>query len=1559
MTDTTQQTARHTLSAARLALACRERVPSAVPWVRCEPVAIVGIGCRFPGADGPEAFLALLREGREAIGELPPSRWSKAQHFDADPEAPGKTYVTRGGYLDDVTGFDAAQFGISRAEAQTMDPQQRLLLEVSLHALEHAAIAPESLYEEAVGVFVGVSSADYAALLRDRTALSDINGYVSTGNAFSVAAGRISYALGLKGPSLAVDTACSSSLVAVHLAMQSLQLRECRMALAGGVNLLLRPESTIDFAKARMLAPDGRVKAYDAAADGFVRGEGCGVVALKRLSDAIADGDDVWAVLRGSAVNQDGPSSGLTAPNGTAQRAVLRAALEAAGVEARQLAYVEGHGTGTALGDPIELGALAEVYGRAQGAGQRLRLGTVKANVGHLESAAGVAGLIRAVLTLRHREVFTQLNFNSPSKHIDWDDSGLEVAREPAPLQARDGRWLAAVSSFGFSGTNAHVVLEAAPDLQPVETRGEGPALVVLGGRDKGRVDALASRWADAFEGARPDQLATLARTAWTGRDRGVERIAATAHDGAELAAALRAAVAGTRTSGAWRGRVRTGTGAGKLAFLYPGQGTAWAGMGLHLREHEPAFRDALARCEAVLGRRAVLDPSAIGEDTPIDTGALQPALFAFQVAMTELFRSRGVVPDFVLGHSVGELTAAWAADVLDLEDAARLVLVRADQLSALPAGGKMVAVVQDPRAVEAAVRQVGGTVAVAVYNGPRQVVISGADDDVDRVLAVLGCEDTRTLAVSHAFHSPLMAPAADALREAVASIKFRPPRTPLVSSRTGQLAGSEVGQPEHWVRQLLEPVRFTDAVDALWMAGTQEFVEIGPGSALTGLVGEILSDDAQVLAVSAASKRRGEAVSVLDAVAALSVRRADRDLSPWLGEGPRSADAPRTPLQRTRFWPEPVPAAQAAPATTGPDRESSRPPVTEWGWTPSFRRLPPAPWMTPSSDLLLVLEGERTESVLELLDLAKQPAKRCTFASLEALLAAEEGTGTTHLVVAPPADDDRQWAAQVAQVLAGSPRAVTLTLLTAGAYEVTGLERLDPTAAAAAAAAAVLGQEFDIPIRIVDLDAGVVPQAQPLAYALRPIAAEDAGSEAPRAVAFRGPHRWALTHVPAPLDGRWLQADGASGAPPVAAAPARAVAVVGALTTGLGERIARFLVVCGVQRVVLIGPSSEASGSANEADARAVNDGQAQAVERLRQLAGDPDRIVSLSADVGDRTQLRQAIDAAEHAHGRLQAVIHAGATGRPEIARLLMQAPQVATHRVLRERIDGMPALAHALEGRSPAYVLVITSLSAHVGGVGFADYAAANAYAESYVRQHAANTGAPWFSVGFEALADELGDEVARLEEGELLRQSALTEEELQAAFSRLIPVDGADTVVPQGERSMLVMPTPAPERIARAFAPAPRPSGTITADALERPIRAARDDVERAIIAIWEEFLPGGAIGVDDDFFALGGTSLAAVRIMTQIKTEFAVDLPLEALLGSEPTVATVAEGVRQQLATRDAAASDGTRHATHGDSVESLASADVAADPELEALLSAVEQLSDDEAQAAIVTKDIN
>jgi len=1500
---------------------------AALPWVRSEPIAIVGLGCRFPGADGPLAFHGMLRDAVDAVRELPGGRWDRERYYDPDPSAPGKTYVTRGGYLDDVAGFDAAHFGIAPAEALRMDPQQRLLLEVSWHALEHAAIAPDSLYGARAGVFFGISSFGYASVLRRTMPAEELDGYAATGNAFSVAAGRVSYVLGLTGPSLAVDTACSSSLVAVHLAMQSLRMRECDTALAGGVNLLLEPESTVNFAKARMLAPDGRIKAYDARADGFVRGEGCGVIVLKRLSDALAAGDEVWAVLRGSAVNQDGASSGLTAPNGTAQRAVLRAALDGAGVDPLQVGFVEGHGTGTALGDPIELGALAAVYGAGRPPDRPLLVGSVKASIGHLESAAGIAGLMKAVLALRDKEIPAQVHFETPSSHVDWEHCGLDVAAKRRPFEAIDGRRLAAVSSFGFSGTNAHVILEEAPDLRAAETRSSGPHALVLGARDAARVDALGQNWADALECAPEGEVAALVRTAWVGRGRGPERIAVTGTGGAELAANLRAALEGTARPGVVRGRVRAGAASGKLAFLFSGQGSAWVGMGLALREREPVFRDVIERCASVLGERALLDPARVDAGCVIDTGDVQPALFAFEVAMAELLRSRGLEPDYVLGHSVGELAAACVAGVLELEEAARLVRIRAERMSALPPGGKMVAVTGDPANVARAVQTAGSGVSVAAFNGPRQAVVSGSAEAVDALVASLEVEDARELPVSHAFHSARMEPALDELREAAARIHFHPPRIPLVSSRTGALAGSEIGRPDHWVRQLREPVLFADAVDALWTVGVQELVEVGPGAALAGLAREILHEDPNVLAVPTATRRRGELLTLSDAFAALAVRRADRDLGGWTGEGPRSARAPRTPFQRTRVWPAECDETRRTPPSPGrPDAvPGERPPADAWGWTPSFRRLAPPASGRATEGPVVVFGDARADALAAALEARSVPVLRRALS--EAIDCCEAFAAPSRVAVFPPADGATTWAAALAQALAAASGETLLTVVTAGACEVTGSEELDPRASAAAAVGGVLGQELaSTRVRLVDLD----PAAQCLPPSLvDDLLADPDDARVPRVVAYRGGHRWALDYVPAPL-----HAASQAGATCGAAARGDSILLVGRLSGGLGERIAGHLLRRGAERVVAV-------GAGMDADPAEAGGEQAAALARLQALAGDADRVVGCAADVGDETSLSAALAAMEAEHGPFDGVIHAGASGRLEIARLLVQEPGPVTEALARERVDGMAALVRALEGRTPRYVLVVSSLAAHVGGIGFADYAAANAFAETLVRRHARTAAVPWSTVAFEALAEELGQ---GLDESSTLRRLALSEEDFHQALDRLgIDPSGLTGAPPPGP--LLVVPSDGARRVERAHVPAVVAVRRRDAASLATGAGGdARDEVEKVLLEIWEEFLAARPIGIQDDYFALGGTSLAAVQILARMKARFSLEVPLEALLGSEPTIAAVADTVRELRAAADAANDAGT----------SVGSADGrASDGDVEELLASVERLSPEEVERAL------
>jgi acyl transferase domain-containing protein len=613
---------------------------------RAEPIAIIGMACRFPGGcDTPEAFWDLLARGGDAITEVPADRWDVNEYYDPDPDAPGRAYSRWGGFIDRVSEFDASFFGISRREALTLDPQQRLLLETSWEALERAGQSPEKLAGTAAGVFVGISGSEYAELVKAATGETrDI--YGTTGNSMSIAAGRLAYVLGLQGPCMAIDTACSSSLVSVHVAVRSLRTRECHLALAGGVNLMLTPTVTIATCKGRMLSFDGRCKTFDAAADGYVRGEGAGMVVLKRLSDAIASGDPVLAIIRGSATNQDGRSSGLTAPNGEAQRALLRAALKDAGVSPERVSYIEAHGTGTSLGDPIEVRALGEVFG-GRAADRPLLIGSVKTNFGHLESAAGIAGLIKGVLVLQHRAVPPHLHFRTPSPHIAWGQLPIEVPTALTALVGTDPLAVG-VSSFGFSGTNAHVVLEEA-GRDANRTESALPAHVLtLSAPDRTALAAVVDRYADYLRTERDVSLDDVCFTASAGRSHFAERIAVTARSRRELEERLRTSGSGEVREGMRRGTLPATR--PKVAFLFTGQGSQYVGMGRQLFEAEPAFADVLKRCDEWLRPRlprpllSVLYPEA-GQEAEMETVLgetqfTQPALFAFEMALASMWQA-------------------------------------------------------------------------------------------------------------------------------------------------------------------------------------------------------------------------------------------------------------------------------------------------------------------------------------------------------------------------------------------------------------------------------------------------------------------------------------------------------------------------------------------------------------------------------------------------------------------------------------------------------------------------------------------------------------------------------------------------------------------------------------------------------------------------------------------------------------------------------------------------------------------------------------------------------
>ncbi|MFL6087549.1 MAG: type I polyketide synthase [Mycobacterium sp.] len=806
-----------------------------------EPVAVVGVGCRFPGdVVGPESFWRLLVDGEDAVSEVPADRWDAEEFYDPDPLAPGRMTTKWGGFISDVAGFDANFFGITPREAAAMDPQQRILLEVAWEALEHAGIPPDSLGGTRTGVMMGLSAWDYTIVNLERGA--EIDAYVSTGNLHSTAVGRISYLLGLQGPAVALDTACSSSLVAVHLACQSLRLRESELALAGGVELSLSPFSAISLSKWSALSPRGRCGSFDAGADGYVRGEGAGVVVLKRLADALRDGNRVLAVVRGSAVNQDGHSNGLTAPNVLAQRDVITDALRAGAVGPDTVNYIEAHGTGTVLGDPIEFEALTATYGRGDGP---CALGAVKTNLGHLEAAAGVAGFIKAVLVLERGQIPPNLHFSRWNPAIDASATRFFVPTEIAPWPECPGPRRAGVSSFGIGGTNAHVVLEQGSVPEPVAVQPEPVvSTLVVSGKTAERVASTAGMLAEwmAGEGAAV-ALAGVAHTLSHHRARQVKFATVCARDRVGAVAGLRALAAGLPADGVvgpHAGGCRSGT-----VFVYSGQGSQWAGMGRRLLADEPVFAAAVAELEPVFVEQvgfSLQQVLANGESVSGDA-RVQPVIMGLQLALTALWRCYGVVPDAVIGHSMGEVTAAVVAGALTVAEGLRVIATRSRLMARLAGQGAVALLELDPQAAEALIVDHPG-VSLAGFVSPRQTVIAGPVAAVDAVIAAVSKRNgfARRVNMEVASHTALMDPILPELRSALAGLTPKSPTIPFLSTVADTAGPAPVLDAEYWVANVRQPVRFSHAVTAAG-ADYGTFIEVSPHPLLTHAIGDTLAD--------------------------------------------------------------------------------------------------------------------------------------------------------------------------------------------------------------------------------------------------------------------------------------------------------------------------------------------------------------------------------------------------------------------------------------------------------------------------------------------------------------------------------------------------------------------------------------------------------------------------------------------------------------------------------------------------------------------------------------------
>ncbi len=836
-----------------------------------EPIAIIGMSCRFPGGvDSPEAFWQLFSDGVDVISEVPSNRWDINHYYDSDPDAPGKIATRNGGFLSQIDSFDAPFFGISPREAHSLDPQQRLLLEVSWEALERAHLVPDHLFNSLTGVFIGICGNEYSNKL---VANETPEAYWGTGNTLNVAAGRLSYVLGLTGPSLAVDTACSSSLVSVHLACQSLRQRESNLALAGGVNLILAPETSIIFSQAKMLSPDGRCKTFDASANGYVRGEGCGVIVLKRLCDAVANRDNILAVIRGTAVNQDGASAGLTVPNGPSQVAVIRKALDNGAVDPASISYIEAHGTGTSLGDPIEVGALGTVFSKTHSQNEPLIIGSAKTNIGHLEGSAGIAGLMKVVLQLQYQKIAPSLHFNQPSPHINWSQLPVQVSTKLTPWQTNGKSRIAGVSSFGFSGTNAHVILEEAPTKDNRQTppkvgvNGHSPLqenhlersvhLLTLSAKTKVALGELVSSYQNYLKTHPEFGVADICYTANTGRSHFKQRLTVVVSDKQDLAEKLQQYQQGEEVAGIYSGELPNNTTAPKIALLFTGQGSQYVNMGRQLYEQAPTFREAINQCEQILSSVETFQETSLRDILyPVDTNEsidqtayTQPCLFAIEYALFKLWESWGIKPKVVMGHSVGEYVAACIAGVFSLEDGLKLIAARGRLMQQLPAGGEMLSLMGSESQVKEAIADYSSQVAIAAINGPQSVVISGESEAIATIGSKLEAKGIKTkqLQVSHAFHSPLMEPMLSEFAAVAQQITYNQPKITILSNLTGTTADKSIATAQYWVNHVRQPVKFAQSMADLYQQNYEIFLEIGPKPILLGMGRQCIPEDVGV----------------------------------------------------------------------------------------------------------------------------------------------------------------------------------------------------------------------------------------------------------------------------------------------------------------------------------------------------------------------------------------------------------------------------------------------------------------------------------------------------------------------------------------------------------------------------------------------------------------------------------------------------------------------------------------------------------------------------------------
>ena len=1515
---------------------------------RREPIAIIGAACRLPGGiRSIEDYWRLLEDGRDAISEVPPERWSIDSYYDPDPQAPGKMSTRWGGFLEDIDQFDAAFFGISPREAVNMDPQQRLLLEVSWEALESAGIAADGLAGSITGVFVGIGFNDYARLIAAQD-VQQVNAYSGSGIQLCFASGRVSYTLGLRGPSLAIDTACSSSLVALHQACQSLRAGECDMALTGGANLLLAPEGNIFLSKAGALSPSGRCRTFDAAADGMVRGDGCGVIVLKRLRDAIADGDTVMAVIRGSATNHDGRSSGLTVPSAVAQEAVIRQALKIASVQPHEVGYVEAHGTGTPLGDPIEIQSTAAVYGHRPEDVPAVVIASVKTNIGHLEAASGIASVIKVALMLRNRSIPRHLHFREWNPHLALDGVRIQVPKEALPWPAgSNGRRVAAVSSFGLSGSNAHVVIEESPvgPTSHIATPAETWEVLPISAKKPSALAALAHAYRELLAAETAPALGEICRAAAVGRSHHDHRLAVVARNKQEALAKLDAYLTAQPTPGVATGR-RPLDNSPPVVFVFSGQGSQWAGMGCELLDAEPVFRRALDECDALYDAttgRSLVDELRGRNASRLDqTEIAQPVLFAVQVALAALWRAWGIEPSAVVGHSVGEVAAAHVAGALDLPAAMHLVCRRGQIMQQATGKGRMAAVGLSFDEGLARIRGLEDRLAIAASNAPRSIVVSGEAGALDSVVSRLREDKVfcRLLAVDYAFHSPQIEGFGPELARALAGLACRPNGVPFISTVTGSALSGTSLDAAYWVRNMVEPVRFSAAVQSLVASGHKIFLEIGPHAVLSSPIQQTLDASGRPGTVLGSLRRDSEARSTL--LAGLAVLYAEGLSTEWKQVYPQKAPRvaiPTYPWQHQRFWldvkPFAAPQIVERPDVGAPVHGQGGD-VRDWlyelEWLPSepegVRELPAGTWLVlgdasgVAEHLVKRLERAGHTCVLvgadEILPAVATAGDDVTGSAFRRALdrLPKPGSSRLHGVVhlwsldaTPPEqatattvrrDQDlgARSAVQLIQAFAtarGQPPPIWF--VTRGAQA--GVGRAAPIAFTQAPLWAIgrtcAAEHPNLWGGLVDLDPDATAEGC-AADLLRALSSSDREDQ----VAFARGQR----HV-ARL-GRVAAKERA----PVRVDPEANYLITGGLD-GVGLAVARWLVGRGARHLVLVGrtriPDREAWSSSD------LGELVQRRVAAIRELEDAGVRVDFPTVDVSSEEQMALLFERLGKTGRRLAGVFHAASVWRRSDGRGLVGPLATTTASsfdvVLPPKVVGSLLLRELCRTSAPDFVVFFSSGAALVGSAGQGNYAAANAFMDALAHD-LSRTGVRALSVNWGPIADAgFGATAEGRAIFELWRRRgvmAISSSQMFDALEQLLSDGRVQAGVMRTDWSVLqaayaeLLDAPWASRLVSAGRQRPRRDlARVLADAPPRErFELLAAHIQEQVVSVMG-FGPEDAPELDQGLFDMGLDSLLALDLKNRLQASLMRDVPAAALF-EHSTIASLTDYILHEL-----------------------------------------------------------